>query len=126
MATRCRRSHGFFSPLNQLDPHKNSFLQFQTDAADFLMKLLVFDPGKRLTAETALKHNYIQRSPDEEIFLSSAVNQAVMFTSRSEGHRRLPYTKQMNPSPRPRAPDSPEPRGSGRSTITLFDGEHFD
>uniref|UniRef100_H2YTA4 cyclin-dependent kinase n=2 Tax=Ciona savignyi TaxID=51511 RepID=H2YTA4_CIOSA len=27
---------------------------------NFHQKLLVFDPGKRLTAETALKHNYIQ------------------------------------------------------------------
>ncbi|XP_078485821.1 uncharacterized protein LOC100175205 [Ciona intestinalis] len=72
------------------------------DAADFLMKLLVFDPGKRLTAQSALQHKYVQKAStsNEPIFLSSAVNQAVMFGSTSQGsssssHRRLPYTKQM-------------------------------
>nr|XP_026690604.1 probable serine/threonine-protein kinase DDB_G0268078 isoform X2 [Ciona intestinalis] len=72
------------------------------DAADFLMKLLVFDPGKRLTAQSALQHKYVQKAStsNEPNFLSSAVNQAVMYGSTSQGgssssHRRLPYTKQM-------------------------------
>jgi serine/threonine protein kinase len=47
--------------------HSKHFEKVDKDAIDFISKLLVYDPEKRMTVEEALKHKWISNCENEEI-----------------------------------------------------------
>jgi calcium/calmodulin-dependent protein kinase I len=56
------------------------------DAKDFIQKLLVVDPAKRLSAVQALSHPWITKTDLSEAHLSRAVKKLRHFHSRRAGH----------------------------------------